>query len=65
MSWIFFAMLAPFLFAVSTFIDKFVLERYFTEYKGQTLRIQEDSMSKAQDSSLKFGTELDEAELEP
>ena len=58
-------MLAPFLFAVSTFIDKFVLERYFTEYKGQTLRIQEDSMSKAQGSSLKFGTELDEAELEP
>jgi uncharacterized membrane protein len=29
MSWIFFAMMAPFLFAVSTFIDKFVLDRYF------------------------------------
>jgi len=37
MTWIFFALLAPFLFAVTNHIDKILLARYFTRVKPTTL----------------------------
>jgi drug/metabolite transporter (DMT)-like permease len=39
MTWIFFALLAPFLFALTNHIDKILLARYFTKVKPTTLLI--------------------------
>ncbi len=37
MTWLFFALLAPFLFALTNHIDKILLARYFTHVKARTL----------------------------
>ncbi|MES2630676.1 MAG: EamA family transporter [Patescibacteria group bacterium] len=37
MTWLFFALLAPFLFALTNHIDKILLSRYFTHVKATTL----------------------------
>ncbi|MBH1979968.1 EamA family transporter [Candidatus Saccharibacteria bacterium] len=39
MTWLFFALLAPFLFALTNQIDKILLSRYFTQVKATTLLI--------------------------